>query len=960
MLAMKSLGTPGPGSARTDWQQIKTTVGPGTDFPFPDSLDHLIVRFSIWDQSGRCKGRVLIDDVTFELLHPQPTAQSRDFRCNEKGTVAIWKDRIPNIEPASDPDYLAARLRQAGFATHLITTDELADRAVLTDAHFDLLILPYPEVYPATGADTIRRFLRSGAHLITLGGPCFRTPLWPADGVWSTKLARPVASEPPKPIVEPSEELAAKLTEELARTNQPARVSLSRDPDNAPSLRLEVDDLQFYVYLRFRARSTARHNVLQFRAIGDADTKHLCIECNEADGSRWKAAVELSTDWKTYEVSTGDFVSYASETRGEEADYLHAEKVRRIAFGFPRSMVGPGKHTFQISDVNWLASEVQPDQIDQHALLLEDASALIRAFGQDLRNANRGGDITAFLHSQPFDNVKELRAAPGQTVFLPNFALTGNFSGATATLPDTNAYEVPEKRKTSRGLFLPTRKMARVMPLLVTPDDRPAATLAYHMAGPYAGGLWASFGVTNQDLFPANDEAAGNALVSLVNRMLGTASIVDLEPRFIADEDGTHMEVVAKVANHGLKSQKLELRTTLHTGDQSKESQNTNRVIDLCPGASNDIVVFHADADQFDWKNYTITCSLNAGGTTVDTMETSVDVRATFIALCNRFLQQQETRGDGKIHGYGFVDNRGIRALLAAYELFDRKEYLKGAIRWGEATLAEQREDGGYLMGYGYYPDGNECFVADGGEIACGIGRLIAYVPEKDRQRYVDSLNAYMAYRESFRCDGGGIGVGWCKSDYGARPIKRLDKITKIFAPEQNIYTIGCTLTAAIMHARLTGTPEDHAAAVRDAYWWMDRCKSTSGGAFVESAVWAHTYLKGDDIHQATERFLRDKFVPHVIQPTNRWWTTGGGRTVQGLDGLAYYYDCIEEDPQVLATLMRATYHVCSPQALSGIPRILDKQEPTRDDWLYLNFAAVSLPDLLKSEIIRKDVWPTP
>ncbi len=954
MLAMKSFGSWGPGSAKTDWRQIEAPVGSGTEFPFPEGLDHLVVRFSIWDESGQCDGRVLVDDVSVTPAQSEQR-ETRKFERSEKGSIAIWSDAIPGVDAAADPHHLAARLRQAGYSVHLVKTDDLADRAVLSDAHFDLLILPYGEAYPATAAETLRRFLHSGTHLITLGGPCLRKPLWPENGSWSETMADPGMSDPPRQIVEPSEQLADTMTEELSRTDQPARVSLSRTPDDDGALRLEVDDLRFYVYLRFSTRSTARHNVLQFLAVGDADTKHLCIECIEADGSRWKAAVDLSSEWQTYEISTGDFVSYASENRGFEGDYLHAEKVRRVAIGFPRSMVGTGKHAFEIAAVNWLASDVDPAKLDRSRMLLTDSSILIRAFGQDLKNANRGGDITAYLGSKPFHRITGLTAAPGQTVFPPGFSLAGEFSGTTATLPETNAYEVPEKQKTSRGLFLPTRKTARVVPLLMTGDGRPVASMAYHTDGPYAGGLWALFGVTNRNLFPADDRTTEEAFVALVDRMLGGASIVDVEPRFVADEGGGRMEVVATVTNHGLDRQELRLRTSL-TGNNGTLLEQ-EKVTRLCGGTSTDLVVLQADADRFDWKDYSVACSLDMDGETVDTLETSVDVRATFMAICDRFLLQQKARGDGKIHGYGFVDNRGIRALLAAYELFDRQEYLDAAIRWGEATLAEQRDDGGYLMGYGNYPVGDECFVADGGEIACGIGRLIAYVPKGDRQRYFDSLKAYMAYRESFRCDGGGIGVGWCKSDYGSRPVKRLDKITKIFAPEANIYTIGCTLTAATMHARLTGDAEDNEAAVRDAFWWMDRCKSTTGGAFVESAVWAHAYLQGDEVHQATEQFLREKFVPHVIKPTNRWWTTGAGRTVQGLDGLAYYYDCVEQDPQVLAALMRVTYHVCSPQALSGIPRILAKEELTRDEWLYLNFAAVSLADLLESEIVRKDVW---
>lgn len=958
-LAMRSIGSLGPGSTPTDWKQIKTQIGSGTDFPFPEEMDHLVVRFSIWDKTEVCSGRVLVDDVVFAPMNSEPAGMSREFQRTDKGSIAIWDDRIPGITAATNPNRLATRLRQSGYGVNLITTSELANPAVLSDAHFDLLILPYAEIYPATGAETLRRFLRSGTHLITLGGPCFRKPLWPVGDNWSTTMARPVAEEPPRPVVVPSEELAAALTKELNRTDQPATVSLSRDPDEHPALRLTVDDLQFYAYLRFRTQSTVRNNVLQFRAVGDEATKHLCIECNEADGSRWKAVVELSPEWQTYEISAGDFVSYASEDRGFRGDYLHAEKVRRVAFGFPRSMVGTGKHSFEISEIKWLASDVDPARIDQSAMVHSDTSVLIRAFGQDLKSANRGGDITAFLGSTNFQSNR-LVAASQQTVFPHDLFLEGDFSGMCAVQPETNAYEVPEKSKTSRGLFLPTKKMARVVPLLVTSTGEPAASLAYHMAGPYAGGLWASFGVTNRDLFPAGDEKMGQAFTALVDKMLYGASVVDMEPRFLADTAGVRMEVVARIMNHGLSAQQLDVRTALESGSQPLATAQQPIPLELYPGQTKELVVFRVNAADFDWKDYSITCYLEANGKALGAMKTSVNVRETFVAVCDRFLQEQHARGDGKIHGFGFVDNRGVRALLAANEFFGRKEYLESAIRWGEATLAEQRDDGGYLMGYGYHRDGNECFVADGGEIACGIGRLIAYVPEPDRKRYFDSLASYMAYRDSFRCEGGGIGVGWCKSDYGARPIQRLDKITKIFAPEMNIYTIGCTLTAATMYARLTGNPRDNEAAVRDAFWWMSRCKSTTGGAFVESAVWAHAYLKGDDIHQATEQFLREKFVPQVIPPDNRWWTTGAGRTVQGLDGLAYYYDRIEKDPQVLAALMRVTYHVCSPEALSGIPRILAKSEPTRDDWLYLNFAAVSLPDLLEPEIIRKDVWKTP
>ena len=58
--------------------------------------------------------------------------------------------------------------------------------------------------------------------------------------------------------------------------------------------------------------------------------------------------------------------------------------------------------------------------------------------------------------------------------------------------------------------------------------------------------------------------------------------------------------------------------------------------------------------------------------------------------------------------------------------------------------------------------------------------------------------------------------MGWCKRDYGVRPIRPLEKITKIYAPELNLYTIGCTLASATMWAQLTQDPKAGEAAAAE------------------------------------------------------------------------------------------------------------------------------------------------
>jgi len=949
ILAMKSVGGLGPASSPSGWRTIEAAVGPQTDFPFPDDLDHVVVRVSFWAEDGNCRGTVLVDDVFFGPAEGEPAPRPRRFERCARGTVAVWSDAVPGAPGHGDPEWLASLLREAGFGAHLLTTDEFVDAGVLRTDCFDLVILPYGAFYPAEGADALRRFLRSGGALITLGGPCFRRPLYRTPDGWTDRVAQPSATKPPRPVVVLSAESAASLAKTIEGGPQPGEVSLVRDDEGRPALRVELPHLETYEYVRFPTESTAEYGVLRFRARGDEATRHLCIETNESDGSRWKAVVDLSTGWRTYEIAAPEFVAYATEHRGDRGDYFHPERVRRVAFGFPASLVGRGPRAFEISQIAWCPSSVTPEQFAAGSMRFSVSTDLVRAFGSELKNADRGGDVTAFFNAPAFRGPEGLRAAADQFVFPPDLETPDPVVGFAATLLEDNALLLYRRTPTAARPFLPTERLARAIPLLVTERAEPAGSLFVHTAGPYRDTVWACFGVTDRDLFARGDRGMGRAFVALVERMLGGASLATVEPRFDASDGHARMRVYVEVLHHGLDDVRLDLHCRLTSPHGGPATWERTSSVELGPGQSRETLVLEARADQFDWKRFRVECRLVDRGRVVDVIRTSVDVRSVLEALCDRFVRTQRERGDGKISGVGFVDNRGVRALLAAYDVFGKREYVETALRWGEATLAEQRDDGGYLMGYGNHPEGDECYVADGGEIACAIARLADRAPEADRERFADSLNAYMAYRDSFRCEGGGIGVGWSKSDYGVRPIRRLDKITKIFAPELNIYTIGCTLAAAAMHARRTGDPDDHAAAVRDAFWWMERCERTQGGAFVESAVWAHKLLEGDEIRRATEDFLCRKFIAHVVEPGSRWWAAGGGRTVQGIEGLAYYHEHIRPDPRALAALMRATYHVGSPESLAAIWRVLAKDDPNADEWRYLHFASISLARLVEA-----------
>lgn len=869
-------------------------------------------------------------------------------------SVGIWCDTVPETPGASDPAYLMSLLEQQGVDACLLNSSELSDGARLDAGNLDLLVLPYGAYYPASASDALRGYLEGGGNLVTLGGVCFAKPLYRRDGIWKPRSGIESSAKPPVELLEMSEERMGALAGRAPDGDPLLQLSLSERSSGGKAARLAMHDLQTYKYIHIPLTGAPGYDVFHFSARGDANTEHLCIELNETDRSRWKAVVPLSTEWQSYTLFLDEFASYASEGRGEEGDFFHVERAANLSFGFPSILVGAGDHAFELADVELWASGVSSEDRETVRLRFTTPSHLLRAFGSQLKMPSRVGKVTVYHESAAFQGIKELHATPGSTMFPEVLRFDGGLSGRFATMPTDNALFLdPDPAGRGRWL-LPTERWARAVPLLLTPKGQPAASLFVHMGGPHASGVWACFGITNRDLFRKGDQKMADAFGRLVERMVAGAFLTRVETQFEVQDGRVRMHVISDLLNQAAGARALRITARLFTGGAVSHSLEKTTDVELAPGATTGCLVLDVDTRDFDWKDFRVECRLLENGHVLDRLETEANVRKTVVALCDRFVQEQDHRDGGKISGLGFVDNRGVRALLAAYDLFDRQAYLDAALAWGRATLAEQRPDGGYLMGYGYYKEGNECYVADGGEIACAIAQLATCAPESERPAYMDSLRAYMDYRDSFRCEGGGIGVGWCKRDYGVRPPKPLDKVTKVFAPEKNPYTIGCTLAAATMYAVLTEDPQHNKAAVRDAYWWMARCSSTVGGAYVESAVWANAFLKGDDINADTEAFLREKFIPHVLAAKHPWWTTGGGRNVQGIDGLAYFYECIEKDPRVLAALMRATYHICSPESLSGIPTLLDIEHPSNDDWRYLHYAAVSLPDLLEPEIVRK------
>jgi hypothetical protein len=348
-----------------------------------------------------------------------------------------------------------------------------------------------------------------------------------------------------------------------------------------------------------------------------------------------------------------------------------------------------------------------------------------------------------------------------------------------------------------------------------------------------------------------------------------------------------------------------------------------------------------------------------ATGTPLGETAFRVDLEAAFETVCG-FLAEQ-ARDDAKLHGASFIDSRGMRALLAGYERTGNAEYRAAALRWGDLMMELQREDGGYRMGYGITPKGEACYVADGGEIALGIARLVSYADDERRERLLRSLDAYMGYREAFRVPTGGIGVGWCLHDYGVRPPAPLETPTRIYAPEVNTYTIGCTLAAACAHARLRDDPGAEGRADDDADWLTPRLRGLSGAA-AESYAWAHYLSRDPDRRKAYAAVMRERLIGRLPAPDapRSWWLESGGRSALNLAILVYWLHEIEDTPAVRAEMLRALAAMGSPDSAESIPVLIERppRTLTHDDWIYICYGSLSLAEALEPGVSMRGVIP--
>ncbi|MFP3905274.1 MAG: hypothetical protein ACLFWB_13600, partial [Armatimonadota bacterium] len=661
------------------------------------------------------------------------------------------------------------------------------------------------------------------------------------------------------------------------------------------------------------------------------------LELRGADGSRWKQVVSLSKQWRWYEVPVRDFLSYATEGRGGPGDYLQSENVAGLWFGATQGMVGAEEHNVWLDGIQWrqqaaTGATVLPMRPSPKTDLTE------AAFGTHASEPfSEANMLQIFVPEQQFSGGVSLECVwpPSATPV----TLTGDFSGY---VPDA-----PISAPAGNDLDLGGPRIGRLIPVLNTygEDAKKLASpgAVYLQAGRAQSGVRAMFGINNADLVEQAPEAMGAVLERAAALSTGQLALQSAEMEFATDDEKPVTNLHVKLWGQLDDLQNISVNAVAYANDQTicSETQTvTTREMTIgLPGFDPTL------------RQYRVEVTLEQDEAVLDRETIEVDARRCLLSLCDWFVETQAS--DGTFSGTSFQYNRAARGLLGAYEVTGNEEYRDAAIRWGMHMIERQREDGGYRMGYGIGSKGEACYVADGGEIAIAMARLVSYTSGETRQKFIDSLHAYFDYRESFRLDDGGIAVGWVFHKRFSQ--EGGDERTEVpFRSDKSFgFVIGCSLAATAAYAEITGTPEDHQMAVEDTRWLLENYTSYSG-AGAESAMWAHHYIADQQLQEAIEQDLQTGFVERVTRPEDRGWLGGGGRAVLDLDIITWWLEEVNDDPGMQAAFGRWLNALCCDGSTSAMNILTQRQNLNNTQKRFLCFAATAMADVVNPMITLK------
>ncbi len=451
----------------------------------------------------------------------------------------------------SDPAVFERALAPCARVTRL-SGAELCSTSAFSRAAFDMLVVPTGAAFPLDAVQPLRSFLSKGGHLLACGGYAFDVPVVATkEGRWMRAGAQ-LGEIPPgtRPLALPAPKTWFAANEE---TGVATRIAAARGPGGEEAVSVSTPRLGMW-NTAIAAFAPGACTVISLRAKGAANTPAAWFELNERDGARWRAKLELTTDWKDFNLTPAQFTYWAHGSpagRGARGDHVDFSKVVRVSLGFAADCATPGA-AYGVTLCGLKAGD--DPLVDLRLRTLP-------------RINTRTGRIRDAIHPdaeqlQVFDCCETLlRVATTATDPLlrgvvPDYAPAGALQGLSARA---------QLGVNGHG-FGPNRCAWR--PLLTCRDAAGAlrgyaGALVYNFAGTYRGSNWAIFGVTDRDLFPADDARAAAFLRGVVAALVEGASLGETGPEYSCARVGETAKLRTTVMNAGRAPRDFSVRFRL-------------------------------------------------------------------------------------------------------------------------------------------------------------------------------------------------------------------------------------------------------------------------------------------------------------------------------------------------------------------------------------------------------------
>ncbi|NCP30600.1 MAG: hypothetical protein GW867_11330 [Armatimonadetes bacterium] len=385
--------------------------------------------------------------------------------------IAVLNDDLPGLDPALVGD-VGQVVERGGHVVTPLTAEQLADSDTLSRQRQEVLVLSHSPSFPGRARANVEAFLQAGGNLVLLGGFAYSRPVARVRGAWQDRAGFEAAlRDLPNVTTLFSFDTPDSATWRRGTNHpeHPSKIVAGTGPVGA-CLRLELKQLgqwQWDTYSTDFPRAVpAEHDLFCFRARGSERTPQVAVEIGERDGSRWVAAVELSSTWQRHVLEIGRFRFLndgSPATRGGTDDHLNLSQAARLSFGLASGLT---KH---------------PD--GDHVIEIDEIGTAVNDLGVSLSDYQAPNSV-CFDDYEPYELREAVRvsACSGQDLAPADAAFEGPVDGLSAV-----------------GFTLWDR--SRFVPLLVARDRYGrgrgwACSALVHYGGKYAGGCWLLSGIT--------------------------------------------------------------------------------------------------------------------------------------------------------------------------------------------------------------------------------------------------------------------------------------------------------------------------------------------------------------------------------------------------------------------------------------------------------------------------------